>query len=651
MSINSLYQSLNPGSAGSLQFRVATGTPGVISYFDTTVGAVGRNGLTSDWDVEQWNVPSGGFMDPTNLFDVTWNNSRFADPVLGIPLLYMASPSQAFGIFQPGGAGSSYVYRLEDNGPLGTAAGDNGGLTTCMSDGTFANATLGHITTLSLNARISAFSGIDPAWSAITLNLHFNETWQPGYNPTKATVNLDIGIPLTTINYCVAYATNESADGTLLSGTTPHYFAQETCTVAGDPVLNTSTASPSNAMTHLSYNLNTYVVAAVQSLAADGFDTTGMTDLSRWGLYGIYIGNEEINNNIALDFSDLSVTQDTSAPVSAGAITASMADAAASASSGVSASAPHTANTTVAIAQVAERITAANLGLGSNIAWVDNTSGQVAEWTMTSNTVSAWSTMFPGAAWAMIGTANFTGRDSTDILWRNADTGAVVDWQIPNGTGLPASEAGPAVACTLLDDPTWTVVGTGDFNGDGKSDILWRNQTTGDVVEWDMSGFAKVHSSLLLSDRNWNVVGTGDFEGIGGSDILWQNSATGAVVEWNMNRAAHIGTLLLDDPAWTVVGTGDFDGNCKSDILWRNASTGGVVVWMMDGTQPISTAEILCDPNWNVAAVGDYNGDGKSDILWHNASTSQNIDWLMNGTTQIGSAPLGTAGWSPIPSL
>ena len=34
---------------------------------------------------------------------------------------------------------------------------------------------------------------------------------------------------------------------------------------------------------------------------------------------------------------------------------------------------------------------------------------------------------------------------------------------------------------------SWAVVGTGDFNGDGKSDILWRN-TNGTVAIWEMNG-------------------------------------------------------------------------------------------------------------------------------------------------------------------
>ena len=35
--------------------------------------------------------------------------------------------------------------------------------------------------------------------------------------------------------------------------------------------------------------------------------------------------------------------------------------------------------------------------------------------------------------------------------------------------------------------PSWTEIGTGDFNGDGKSDILWQN-ANGQVAIWEMNG-------------------------------------------------------------------------------------------------------------------------------------------------------------------
>ena len=36
--------------------------------------------------------------------------------------------------------------------------------------------------------------------------------------------------------------------------------------------------------------------------------------------------------------------------------------------------------------------------------------------------------------------------------------------------------------------PSWKAVGTGDFNDDGNSDILWQNTSTGQVSIWEMDG-------------------------------------------------------------------------------------------------------------------------------------------------------------------
>jgi hypothetical protein len=50
------------------------------------------------------------------------------------------------------------------------------------------------------------------------------------------------------------------------------------------------------------------------------------------------------------------------------------------------------------------------------------------------------------------------------------------------------------------------------FNGDGKSDILWRN-TNGTVAIWEMNGgqvLASVGGQVV--GNAWTIVGTGDFK-------------------------------------------------------------------------------------------------------------------------------------------
>jgi hypothetical protein len=81
-------------------------------------------------------------------------------------------------------------------------------------------------------------------------------------------------------------------------------------------------------------------------------------------------------------------------------------------------------------------------------------------------------------------------------------------------------------------------------------------------------------------------VGTGDFDGDGKYDILWQDTS-GNVVVWLMNgaqvvQAANVGNA--PPTVWSITETGDYNGDGKSDILWRDTS-GNVSVWFMNGAQ------------------------------------------------------------------
>jgi FG-GAP-like repeat len=81
---------------------------------------------------------------------------------------------------------------------------------------------------------------------------------------------------------------------------------------------------------------------------------------------------------------------------------------------------------------------------------------------------------------------------------------------------------------------TWTVVGVGDFNGDGKADLLWRDNL-GNTSIWFMNGTAVASSAAVGNiPINWSVVGTGDFNGDGKCDIVWRDTA-GDTSIWLMN--------------------------------------------------------------------------------------------------------------------
>jgi hypothetical protein len=168
----------------------------------------------------------------------------------------------------------------------------------------------------------------------------------------------------------------------------------------------------------------------------------------------------------------------------------------------------------------------------------------------------------------------------------------------------------------------------GDFDGDGKADLLWRNGGTGQNVYW--RGAVNTQPTPITSapDLDWVVAAIADFNGDHKDDILWRHSTTRATVIWLSANSATTQAVTSWAAQWNVVGAGDFNGDGKEDIFLRNFMTGANVIWRSgNSTTPQGMS---AQPNMDMVpvAVGDFNNDGKDDILWRNVTTGQNLLWL-----------------------
>ena len=185
---------------------------------------------------------------------------------------------------------------------------------------------------------------------------------------------------------------------------------------------------------------------------------------------------------------------------------------------------------------------------------------------------------------------------------------------------------GIGMAGRITISPAAVVAHRCDFNGDGRSDILWRSSSTGANVIW-RSASSTAPQAVTTVPVAWRAVGLGDYNGDGRSDILWRNSSTGANVIWRSgNSATPQAVTGVTSLAWSVVGSGDYNGDGKADILWRNGSTGANTIWRSaSSATPQALPSIALA--WKIVGSGDYNGDGRADILWRNTSTGGNTIW------------------------
>ena len=83
--------------------------------------------------------------------------------------------------------------------------------------------------------------------------------------------------------------------------------------------------------------------------------------------------------------------------------------------------------------------------------------------------------------------------------------------------------------------PSWHVKGAGDFNGDGKADILWQNDN-GLRRSGPWMAPTPLRCRRPNSGPTWQCQEAADFIGDGKADILWQDDS-GLPAIWTMSSA------------------------------------------------------------------------------------------------------------------
>ena len=284
-----------------------------------------------------------------------------------------------------------------------------------------------------------------------------------------------------------------------------------------------------------------------------------------------------------------------------------------------------------------------NNGFGDLI-YQDNTTGDTFISVQPGNTPQSLTGL---GAFKVIGTGQFTpdtDRNAGLLLQDGAGNLEVIT--AISGTPIALFNTTALTLPPLVLTAGWTAITAGDFNGDASSDVLLQDGAgNGHILimkanSADAIGTVNSASTVTGPGAGWNITSSGDFNGDGKSDILWSNTTTGQTEVFLMNggTVATTGAALNNGVNLKAVGTGDFNNDGKSDIAFQDQTNFSVSIWTMNGAvqsgAPISIAAptvISLGDNFILRGAEDINADGFSDLMFSDSQNNVKVVPLTTG--------------------
>ena len=275
----------------------------------------------------------------------------------------------------------------------------------------------------------------------------------------------------------------------------------------------------------------------------------------------------------------------------------------------------------------------AQAGVGVEAALVVNLSSGGGISTTTTHgdgTFQARQSVGTGSAPWEVAVADFNGDGKSDLVFTdfNDNTASVL---LGNGNG---SFQARQVFSTGSNHPE--ALGVADLNGDGKSDLVTADDSNAtEVLLGNGNGTFQAKQSFGTGNAPRSVA-VADFNGDGVKDLVTANwiDFTASVLLGNGNGTFQAKRSFGTDQLSHSVAVADFNGDGKRDLVTADQSDDTASVLLGNGNGTFQAKQSFgAGSDAGEIAVGDFNGDGKSDLV--------TADWGVSGNGTTASVLLG----------
>ena len=233
--------------------------------------------------------------------------------------------------------------------------------------------------------------------------------------------------------------------------------------------------------------------------------------------------------------------------------------------------------------------------------------GATGAWLIQNDQTAAWGDLsLRNPGWEIFGMGVTTAGKTTDDVYVRSSDNVIGAW-VTDDSGHVAGWA----TVGQFDGNT-RILGLGDFNGDGQSDLLLRN-TNGAVGCYFTSGEKTGWNYFQSLGNEWRIAAVGDFNGDGRDDVVLSHNA-GFAGTWLTQADGTMAWADLDavSDGFVIAGAGDFDGDGVDDVLLQNGTYCGA--WLAENGSAKAWFGLGDLGNVTVEQIADFDGDGKDDL-------------------------------------